>query len=1225
MTQARLDFTFRTALTKTAPTSSNRALIGVHTELSDGRYVIQEVLGSGGEGVVYRAHDHLRGEQVAIKVLHVDDGIALPQLKREFRFLRDLVHPNLLQLYELVVQREISFFTMAYVAGDDFLKSAQSESDLVALTIQLADVLTFLHGTGRVHRDVKPSNILVRSSGELILLDFGIGLDLNANKPERQALRGTPRYIAPELLALRGATASSDAYSMGILLYEALTGQHPQASGRTQLDQRAGFDPREKKAGVPPHWAELIIGLTEPDPARRFQIGQCLDLLSGKRTRSRPISTINSFFPTSFTGREAELARLEAAKEWVSDGLSPFVVRIEAQSGMGKTSLLNHFLKNQRNTLVLRGRCSEHELVAHKAIDGVVSDLVEFVKSCPEEQQLEIVPEVDAAILLQLFAEFCGLPVCADLPRTEIDQGDFRALRKRAYMALSGVLARLAQLHELVVAIDDVQWGDLDSGKLINEVFGGAERPNCLLVLCYRSEEKSTSECLAELFERKSLLSDDVPGTIIELGPLGDADCRLLVESILGTERPLLVDQIVREASGSPLLLTEMAAHVETQGVLKTTGQFTEVMNSIVSSRLDTLSESARDAFYMLCFFGSVTEVSLLSDFTGLPSAPLVRKLEQTRLARSRHGGMWIEPLHDAIRESVVHAHADLAHAYHRRIAEALVQRNGDPAEIARHFEACDDKRTSTWAETAADLAARSFALGAAVSLYRLAQKTAEHDPERDRHLRHRLAETLADSGRGAEAAPLFAQLATEVAVDQAIEFQRRAAEQWLVTGEAKKGTEVLVQVQSDVGLRWPKSTAGAVVALLYHRSRLALLSDATLDAAIREKSDPRLELQLAACRAAWPISMISTIHGASNSSLYLRLALKAGKRSAMSIGCAMEAIYHAISGPKNREKVERWMSRAERVAPNTDDVYGRAFLTFSVGQNKYFLGDLRGCIAHFDEAESLFLKHGRGVAWELNSGRIFWSDALFYTGNHRELDRHHAAWITDAEERGDHYSLSALKISAAIRTVFQSGDVTAARFEVTQGEQLWDSPYVGYHHISQSVVESYLDIYSGNPLAALGRVPSMRKMMKQSYLDQVHVAQVQIGIVEAIACIEAAADLDAGARRPLLQRARELSQMMRAAGALWSTALGCQFQALSDLIEAPDKAGMELLAYAGQLFQEAGMILYAAGVQARTGELMGGAEGKVLLDQAHAIFEARDVADWVAVLSCHTPRVLGR
>jgi len=202
---------------------------------------------------------------------------------------------------------------------------------------------------------------------------------------------------------------------------------------------------------------------------------------------------------------------------------------------------------------------------------------------------------------------------------------------------------------------------------------------------------------------------------------------------------------------------------------------------------------------------------------------------------------------------------------------------------------------------------------------------------------------------------------------------------------------------------------------------------------------------------------------------------------------------------------------------------------------------------------------------------------------------------------------------------------VTAARFEVTQGEQLWDSPYVGYHHISQSVVESYLDIYSGNPLAALRRVPSMRKMMKQSYLDQVHVAQVQIGIVEAIACIEAAADLDAGARRPLLQRARELSQMMRAAGALWSTALGCQFQALSDLIEAPDKAGMELLAHAGQLFQEAGMILYAAGVQARTGELMGGAEGKVLLDQAHAIFEARDVADWVAVLSCHTPRVLGR
>jgi hypothetical protein len=100
---------------------------------------------------------------------------------------------------------------------------------------------------------------------------------------------------------------------------------------------------------------------------------------------------------------------------------------------------------------------------------------------------------------------------------------------------------------------------------------------------------------------------------------------------------------------------------------------------------------------------------------------------------------------------------------------------------------------------------------------------------------------------------------------------------------------------------------------------------------------------------------------------------------------------------------------------------------------------------------------------------------------------------------------------------------------------------------------------------------------------------------------------------------------MMLSQGATWSTALGFQFDALASLIEAPTKQGIDQLRRAEVLFEDAGMRLHAAGVNGRLGELLGGDEGKELLDECHAVFTQADISDWVASLSCVTPRVLPR
>ncbi len=1188
--------------------------------------MILEVLGAGGEGVVYRTLDTHRGEEIALKVLHLGDGVAVPQLKREFRFLRDLVHVNLLPLYELVVEREVSFFTMAYVRGRDFLQSASSIPSLTSLTLQLADVLSFLHQTGRVHRDIKPSNLIVRPNGELVLLDFGIGLDLRAKVPEVRTMVGTPRYMAPEILALQNASDKSDAYSMGILLYEALTGRHPQPSERTQLSQKSGFDPRDVAENIPEDFANLIRSLTEPDPEKRASVDLCSALLDRAVPSPRSPSQSAPQWDVRFSGRSRAISRLNAAKDWVKDGYSPFVVRIEAISGMGKSALVQHFLSEQPDSIVLSGRCSEHELLPHKAIDGVVVELIEHMKSRPIEEQLELVPHSDAAILAQLFPEFSTLACFEGALIEQASLGDYRALRHRAYLALAAVLARLANEQTLIVAIDDLQWGDVDSGRLIAEVFAGAERPNCLLILSYRSEEKESSDCIRDLFKEPTGFLLEVPGTQIQLEPLDDIEARALVAGLLEDEHAQLIEQIVHEAGGSPLLLTEMAAHLKLHGALENSGRGIEMLSEIVSSRLDALSAEARDAFGLLCCASAPTEVAHLAELTAGEPESLVSQLRRVRLGRSRKGSMIIEPIHDAVAETMRASLGKDVAGLHFRWAELLVEKKGDPAEVARHFNACGDSRTSLWAERAADQSAKSFALTSAIDLYRLALRTATEDEGRKFDLRLRLANMLADAGRGAEAAPIFERLAESAKLGDGIELRRRAAEQLLIIGDAQRGTRILKDVQEEVGLKWPRTNARALVSLLYHRALLNTMSDSTIERALSSSSSPELELKLAACRAAWPISMISTIHGAANCSLYLRLAIQSGDHSALSVGCAMEAMYQAISGPKNRAKVERWMASATRAAVDGGDVYREAFLEFAVGQIQYLCGDLHGSLEHFERSEGLFLEHGRGVAWELNSGRIFWTDALFYLGQHRRLDSLFSAWIPDAEARGDRYILSALKMAKAPRVLFKDGDVEGANTELHDGFALWDSPYVSYHHLSRAVIQAYVDIYRGAPEVALRNMPQLKKMMRQSYMDQVHVAQVQVGTVEALACLELAADTSNRTERSsILERVRRVAKMMARQQAVWSTALGAQFEALAELIEQPSERGLAQLAHAERLFKECRMVLHAAGASARLGELLGGDEGRTRLDRAHSAFIHADVGDWIRTLSCITPRVLPR
>lgn len=243
------------------------------------RYSIVRRIGAGGFGVVFEALDRTRGERVALKTLGRLEPASLLRFKREFRAVADLSHPNVVQLFDLEAFEGEWFFTMELVDGVDFLAwvrrrfevthsdgpSDESERTLVADEIlhatvsrtvapslrqtidygvlrealrQLAHALIALHDAELVHRDMKPSNVVVDRDGRVVLLDFGIAADLrreDARVTDVDAVVGTPAYMAPEQGAAMPVGPATDWYAVGVMLFEALTGTLPFQGSALQM------------------------------------------------------------------------------------------------------------------------------------------------------------------------------------------------------------------------------------------------------------------------------------------------------------------------------------------------------------------------------------------------------------------------------------------------------------------------------------------------------------------------------------------------------------------------------------------------------------------------------------------------------------------------------------------------------------------------------------------------------------------------------------------------------------------------------------------------------------------------------------------------------------------------------------------------------------------------------------------------------------------------------
>jgi len=207
-----------------------------------GHYRIIERLGAGGMGVVYRAHDERMHRDVAIKLLHPGTAStrhARHAVMREALALSRINHPGIATVHDFQTIDDMDFLVMEYIPGEsleDLLgRGPLSEERVVSIGLQMAEALAEAHRQGLIHRDLKPGNLRLTPDGRLKILDFGLALRLaplstemsTQTATEPRGLTGTPAYFAPELLRGESASERSDLYAVGLILYEAATGQRP--------------------------------------------------------------------------------------------------------------------------------------------------------------------------------------------------------------------------------------------------------------------------------------------------------------------------------------------------------------------------------------------------------------------------------------------------------------------------------------------------------------------------------------------------------------------------------------------------------------------------------------------------------------------------------------------------------------------------------------------------------------------------------------------------------------------------------------------------------------------------------------------------------------------------------------------------------------------------------------------------------------------------------------
>lgn len=1200
-----------------APAAAGRFVPG---DTLMGRFKLVRSLGRGGMGEVYEATDVESGGVVALKTIRSgieDDAAALYRFKQEFRALADLRHPNLVQLYEMHSDGHVWFFTMELVRGSTFLRHTRpgASADLERLRSalgQLAGALDALHGANKLHRDLKPTNVLVTDEQSLRVIDFGLISDQWSGESSGVWQRaGTPQYMSPEQLAESPLTAASDWYSVGVMLYEALTGRLPFSGSVAEVAEkkRTCDPPPVPEAG---ELSALCADLLRRDPDERPRSERVLSRLR-RAPEVRPERRLPAMHEGPLIGRAAEIDALHRACRETRRG-RPILVCLSGGSGVGKTSVIRDFLRGVQAAdpaaVVLEGRCYERESVPFNAVDGLVDALSTRLSTLPPAAADSLLPR-DALAIAKLFPVLGQVEAIAARPAMA-HLTDAIEMRRRAATALRELLARLAAAWTLVIAIDDVQWADADSFLLLSDVLGHPEAPPSLVILAHRDD--------ADLMGLDALLSQLPAGGVrhLMLTALSREESTALAAQRLrdAGAPPSFLPAIVEEARGIPLFIDQLSHFVATVPAAESLEDARPRLDfaTVTAERVRSLPPPALALLELVAVAGQplqadqVVHAAGVDIYEALPSL----RVEKLITTRARRRQMELEPYHDRIRQAVLATlPPDRRRSRHRELAFALEKSShADPEVVARHFEAAGIReKAATHAERAAERAAAALAFDRAASLYEDVLRLSAGGGRERAVLLVRVADALANAGRGPEAAGRYLEASAGHRGVEGLRLEQRAGEELLRSGHLDEGMRHLGRVATAVGVRLAGTTGKLIPSMLLRRAQVWLRGVRSLP---REAAatDPRTLLRIDVC---WSVavgwSFIDTLRGAEAQALHLLLALRAGEPMRVALGLAAEAGY-AIGRGKLRS-VPRLLELALTAADRAGSPRAQAGVIFARGILEWARGDFARAHALFARAEDVLLTRCRGVAWELDSTRIFGAASLAWMGRLAELGARLPPLVQEARRRGDRYgAASLLLLTRSWLLPLAADDPDAAERDVTEAMSRW--PTSGFHlqHFWALLARFETALYRGEPQLAAQLARRQWSALARSLLVTNPIARLFAGYLRAacaLAEVRAAHGRPGDRERSLREAEREAARIARLPLACSTAFSGLVRARAADLRQQPETA-IERYGVAAPALEAAHLRIHAAVARRRLGELTGGDEGRRLVAGADSVLGSEGV-----------------
>lgn len=712
----------------------------------DRSYLIHEQLGEGGMGAVYHATQLVSGQAVALKLIKLSsEGLHLASqsptpmetklrlaLAREFQTLASLHHPNVIRVLSYGFDNELgSYFTMDLLDRPKTLLQAATRLPLqekIHLLSQLFRALIYIHQRGILHRDIKPSNVLV-VEGEVKVLDFGIAV-ATAGATD---LAGTLDYMAPELLQRKAATASSDLYSAGVLMYQVLTGTFPYSRESLSLmlgdilgedseqtldptvvgmlhsyrierssghedsgserkeDLQTGLDDGEAEeektlelpSDLPAELAEIVHKLLKRRPEHRYQDARSvLKDLAAAVDYPLPLETAatrESFLQsTELVGRDAELAQFQAALAQVKAGESSGYL-IGGESGIGKSRLL---LELRTQALVRGFWAAEGQSVTEGG--AYYQEWLPLLRALCFRSELS---DGEASVFKDVVSdigELLGREI-ADPPKVNPDQ-----IQTRLRDTLITALGRVSK--PLLLILEDLHWVRKESLSLLAQVAKaiGKAGLKVLLVGTYRTDE--SSDLPQKLPELKS--------TVLER--LGASGIAQMSERMLGEVggKADLVEYLQRQTEGNVFFLIEIVrALAEDAGELRRIGQgmlpetlLTVGIERIVERRLEHVGPAYLPVLEFAAAMGRRLDLAVLEQV--YPSIPLRTFLDECAncAVLEARDNDW-RFAHDKLREAILRRiEPERKRSLHRQIGDGLeatysgAERDSRSAELAFHY-----------------------------------------------------------------------------------------------------------------------------------------------------------------------------------------------------------------------------------------------------------------------------------------------------------------------------------------------------------------------------------------------------------------------------------------------------------------------------------------------------------------------------------------------------------